>query len=131
MGKDLKGRELGKCLSQRKDGRYQARFTNRYGQRIEYKDKNLNNVKEWIKKEKAKDDLGINSKQNNDTLDMWYLRWKEMAFVDLSEGSTQLYESIYKNQIYPKLGNIKIKDITEFMLRKFFQEQKKIGRAHV
>ena len=45
MGKDLKGRELGKCLSQRKDGRYQARFTNRYGQRIEYKDKNLNNVK--------------------------------------------------------------------------------------
>mgnify|MGYP000600415879 FL=1 len=55
---------------------------------------------------------------------MWYLRWKEMAFVDLSEGSTQLYESIYKNQIYPKLGNIKIKDITEFMLRKFFQEQK-------
>lgn len=124
MGKDLKGRELGKCLSQRKDGRYQARFTNRYGQRIEYKDKNLNNVKEWIKKEKAKDDLGINSKQNNDTLDMWYLRWKEMAFVDLSEGSTQLYESIYKNQIYPKLGNIKIKDITEFMLRKFFQEQK-------
>lgn len=124
MGKDLKGRELGKCLSQRKDGRYQARFTNRYGQRIEYKDKNLNNVKELIKKEKAKDDLGINSKQNNDTLDMWYLRWKEMAFVDLSEGSTQLYESIYKNQIYPKLGNIKIKDITEFMLRKFFQEQK-------
>ena len=56
---------------------------------------------------------------------MWYLRWKEMAFVDLSEGSTQLYESIYKNQIYPKLGNIKIKDITEFMLRKFFQEQNK------
>ncbi len=31
MGKDLKGRELGVYLSQRKDGRYQARFTNRYG----------------------------------------------------------------------------------------------------
>ena len=33
MGKDLKGRELGVYLSQRKDGRYQARFTNRYGER--------------------------------------------------------------------------------------------------
>lgn len=26
MGKDLKGRELGKGITQRKDGRYQARF---------------------------------------------------------------------------------------------------------
>lgn len=29
MGKDLKGRELGKGITQRKDGRYQARFINR------------------------------------------------------------------------------------------------------
>lgn len=33
MGKDLKGKELGKGISQRKDGRYQARFTDRFGKR--------------------------------------------------------------------------------------------------
>lgn len=33
MGKSLKGKELGKNISQRKDGRYQARFVNRFGNR--------------------------------------------------------------------------------------------------
>lgn len=33
MGKSLNGKELGKGISQRKDGRYQARFVNRFGKR--------------------------------------------------------------------------------------------------
>ena len=35
MGKDLKGKELGKGLSQRKDGRYSARFVRKSGKREE------------------------------------------------------------------------------------------------
>ena len=31
MGKSLNGKELGKGISQRKDGLYQARFVNRFG----------------------------------------------------------------------------------------------------
>lgn len=125
MGKDLKGRELGKCLSQRKDGRYQARFTNRYGQRIECKDKNFNVVKEWLKKEKAKNDLRINAKQCNDILDAWYERWKDMAFVDLAIGTQRIYSNAYRLMIEPELKNAKISDITEFRLKQFFQNLKK------
>ena len=33
MGKDLKGKELGKGIRQRKDGTYEARFVNRFGTR--------------------------------------------------------------------------------------------------
>ena len=33
MGKSLKGKELGRGISQRKDGLYQARFINRFGKR--------------------------------------------------------------------------------------------------
>ena len=33
MGKSLKGKELGKGITQRKDGLYQARFINRFGKR--------------------------------------------------------------------------------------------------
>ena len=36
MGKSLKGKELGKGISQRKDGLYQARFMNRFGKRQIY-----------------------------------------------------------------------------------------------
>lgn len=124
MGKDLKGRELGQYLSQRKDGRYQARFTNRYGERVETKSKNLKEVKQWLKEEKAKDDLELNSKNNNDILDTWFIRWKELAFVDLIGGSGQTYEDIYKNQISPELGKVKVKDITEYRLKQFFQRLK-------
>ena len=35
MSKNLKGRELGKGLSQRKDGRYSARFVTKSGKRLE------------------------------------------------------------------------------------------------
>lgn len=34
MGKDLRNKELGLGISQRKDGVYVARFTNRAGKRI-------------------------------------------------------------------------------------------------
>ena len=35
MGKDLKGKELGKGISQRKDGYYTARFRNRDGKDVQ------------------------------------------------------------------------------------------------
>ena len=35
MGKDLKGKELGVGLSQRKDGRYSAKFTKKNGKKIQ------------------------------------------------------------------------------------------------
>ena len=37
MGKDCKGKELGVGLSQRKDGRFQARFTKKDGKRVDRK----------------------------------------------------------------------------------------------
>ena len=35
MGKDLKGKELGKGIRQRKDGKYSGRFEDRFGRRRE------------------------------------------------------------------------------------------------
>ena len=35
MGKDLKGKELGKGIVQRKDKKFSARFTSKRGKRIE------------------------------------------------------------------------------------------------
>ena len=44
MGKPLKGKELGKGISQRKDGLYQGRFTNRFGKREVIYDKTYNGI---------------------------------------------------------------------------------------
>ena len=44
MGKSLKGKELGKGISQRKDGLYQARFINRFGKRQTIYAKTYNDI---------------------------------------------------------------------------------------
>ena len=49
MGKNLKGRELGKGLSQRKDGRYSARYTDELGKRHEKYFATLQEAKIWMK----------------------------------------------------------------------------------
>lgn len=45
MGKDLKGKELGENISQRKDGRYCARYVDRFGKRKSIYDNNLKELK--------------------------------------------------------------------------------------
>ena len=49
MGKDLKGKELGKGISQRADGRYIARFTSKTGKRKTLYDFKLNELKRKLR----------------------------------------------------------------------------------
>ena len=58
MGKDLKGKELGVGICQLKDGRYMARYTNRYGKRMSLYSWNLKEVRTKLTKAKYEDELG-------------------------------------------------------------------------
>lgn len=53
MGKDLRNKELGLGISQRKDGVYVARFTNRAGKRIFFCDTNLSLLRRKFEKAKV------------------------------------------------------------------------------
>lgn len=48
MGKDLKGKECGKGICQRKHGFYTARFTARCGKRQEKYFKSINEARNWL-----------------------------------------------------------------------------------
>lgn len=48
MGKNLKGRQPGKGLSQRKDGQFSARFTKKSGQRVEKYFATLPEARNWL-----------------------------------------------------------------------------------
>ena len=48
MGKDLKGKELGKGISQRADKYYVGRFTNRYGRREQKVFSKLQECRQWL-----------------------------------------------------------------------------------
>ena len=45
MGKSLKGKELGQGIAQRKDGRYEARYTDRWGNRKTIYSKSLREIR--------------------------------------------------------------------------------------
>ena len=59
MGKSLNGKELGKGLSQRKDGLYQGRFVNRFGKKQTVYAKTLNEVRQKLRKEQYEDEKAI------------------------------------------------------------------------
>ena len=48
MGKDLKGRELGKGISQEKNGLYSARYVDKLGTRRHKRFKKLQECRKWI-----------------------------------------------------------------------------------
>ncbi len=56
MGKDLRGRELGKGISQRKDGRFSARYVSKTGKRIEKYFDTVPQTRNWYDKAKREDE---------------------------------------------------------------------------
>ena len=48
MGKSLKGKELGIGITQRKDGRYSAKFKSKSGKRIEKYFEKLAEARKWL-----------------------------------------------------------------------------------
>ncbi len=48
MGKDLRGKELGVGISQREDGWYLGRYTNKHGRRVQKLFQKLQECRQWL-----------------------------------------------------------------------------------
>lgn len=113
MGKDLKGKELGIGITQRKDGLYQARYKDRFG-----KNKTIYNAKLGdIRKELAiaiADNQNFTSVSDNITLDAWFNRWVEVyKKKSVRPNTLREYTHIYNKNISPYLGNRNINSLVK------------------
>ena len=72
MGKDLRRRELGVGISQRKDGLYTARFTDKFGKRRQQYFKKLQECRNWLADAQFQDEHGNSLKSDNPTVNAWY-----------------------------------------------------------
>ena len=72
MGTNLKGKELGEGISQRKDGRYQGRYTDRFGKRKYVYDADLSELKKRLRKVMAENDCCMNICDDTMTLNEWF-----------------------------------------------------------
>lgn len=103
MGKSLKGKELGKNITQRKDGTYMARFVNRFGKRQSIYAKTLNELRAKLREEQYKDEKQLNVVDNNMTLDEWYKVWMDTCKQGCRDSTKATYATHYR-RIQPDLG---------------------------
>lgn len=104
MGKDLKGKELGVGLSQRKDGLYQARYSDRWGKRKTIYGKNLRELRKELAEAVAGNE-NFSSIKNEITLDKWFERWMEVyKEKSIRPNTKREYTHIYRKSISPYIG---------------------------
>ena len=112
MGKNLKGKELGVGISQRKDGLYTARFTDRNGKRKQQYFKKLQECRQWLADAQFQDEHGSIDASGDMTVDAWFEYWTE----NIKSGSTKHntvrnYKERYKYNIKPYMEDILLKDV--------------------
>lgn len=123
MGKDLKGKEIGKGFHQRKDGRYEAR-TQINGKTIDICNKSLTALRKIFNEEKAKtlrDEYNI---RPNETLLSWYNEWFEKCKAPQlkNEICAKKYDAKIKNTYLSILGEKKLEYLSQLDIQQATNE---------
>ena len=127
MGKDLEGKELGKGIIQKKNGRYEARYNDRFGKRISVSGRNLRDVKRRFNEAIYEDAKELNIRDNI-KLNDWYTKWMNIyKFDSIRENTKKEYNNVFRLHISPTLGDFYIKDITQLQIRELLKSKKEDG----
>ena len=111
MGKDLKGKECGAGICQRKDRKYAARFLGRDGVRREKHFKTLAEAKNWLADAKYEEKHGLCTANADMSVDEWHTYWMENLICDLAPNTRRNYQERYDKNIRPVIGRMKLGDV--------------------
>lgn len=111
MGKNLKGRECGKGICQRKDGLYIARFVDKRGKRHEKYFSTLPEARNWIADAKYADKHENVFIPKDMTVDSWFDYWITNIVGDLAPNTLRNYRERYQHNIQPILGGMLLADV--------------------
>lgn len=105
MGKNLKGKELGVGLSQRKDGVYQGRYKDRFNKIKYIYGTKLSEVKKELAVAIA-ENIQFTSIRDDIKLDDWFKRWVDVyKKKSVRPNTLREYTHIYTKNISPFFGN--------------------------
>ncbi len=112
MGKSLKGKELGIGITQRRDGRYSAKFKSKSGKRIEkYFDKPAA-ARSWLAEAKYEDAHGQIGSSAKITVDAWFSYWiTEIKEKTVRWSTLRSYRDRYEKNVREIIGNMSIGDV--------------------
>ena len=112
MGKSLNGKELGRGISQRKDGLYQGTYIDVFGKRRYLYGKTINEITEKLYTSKHEDNI-----DSSYTVDEWFNVWLSTYKINLRNTTIADIKYIYKD-IQNILGDIKLDKINPIVLQK-------------
>ena len=121
MGKSLNGKELGKGISQRKDGLYQGRFTNRFGKKQTVYGNTLNEVRKKLREAQYEDEKCLNVVTKDITLDEWFEVWMNTFKKNCRDSTKESYKTEY-NRLQKALGWRKLTSLNLVILQNAFNE---------
>ena len=118
MGKNLKGKECGKGIYQRKDGLYHARFVDKAGKRREKYFQTIPEARNWIEQAKYADKHEDVFCLSDTTVDAWFSFWIENIVGDLAPNTLRNYRERYKQNIQPIIGKMLLSDVKPMHCKK-------------
>lgn len=114
MGKSLKGKELGRGITQRRDGRYQISYTTKFKKRITLYAKTEEEARFVLKKATANTSDGL-------TLNDWYDIWDRKLSSHLRGSTKNTYQTRYR-KLSKRIGDIPLKELTHMDIQEAFNE---------
>ena len=111
MGKNLKGRECGKGICQRKDGKYAARYTAKDGSRKEKHFDTLPEARNWLADAQYEDKHDVHNPSSEMTVDSWFEFWITHLIADLAPNTKRNYRERYRVNIQPVIGSMRLCDV--------------------
>lgn len=121
MGKNLKGKEIGKGLCQRKDGRYQARYVNRLGKRCTKYFTNVPEARNWLEEARYLDKHNNIPMSSDLTVDQWYDIWSTNVVGDAALNTRRIREDRYRLNIQSVIGQMPIADVKPMHCKQVFR----------
>lgn len=118
MGKNLKGKECGKGICQRKDGLYCARFVDKSGKRHEKYFRTIPEARNWIEEAKYADKHEEVFVPSDTIVDEWFDFWIENIVGDLAPNTLRNYRERYVNNIQPVIGRMLLSNVRPMHCKK-------------
>ena len=130
MGKNLKGKELGEGITQRKDGRYSARYRDITGKRKEKYFNNVLDAREWLITTRF-NNLHNNIVSGDDmTVNAWFDYWIEDIKSNTTKRNTiKNYKQRYNQNIKKHIGNMIITKVKPLHLQHILNAMSNEGYA--
>ena len=106
MGKNLKGKECGKGICQRKDGKYSARYCTKDGRRREKHFDTLPEARNWLAELQYEDKHNTAILPTDVTVDGWFKYWMENLVCGLAPNTKRNYRERYVQNVQPVIGSM-------------------------